>query len=64
MIYVLSKTKKNVKNFHQKIIIFEAVKYYCTLHGRGCVMIEPRHEKPVFAYAKAKAQTAQLVRVS
>ena len=34
-IYVLSKNKKNIKNFHLKIIIFTAVKY-CHV----CVMIK------------------------
>ena len=37
-IYVLSKNKKNIKNFHLKIIIFTAVKYCCILHGHVCVM--------------------------
>ena len=36
--YVLSKNKKNIKNFHLKIINFTAVKYCCILHGHVCVM--------------------------
>ena len=37
-INVLSKNKKNIKNFLLKINIFTTVKYYCILHGRVCVM--------------------------
>ena len=40
-IYVLSKNKNIIKNFHLKIIFFTAVKYCCILHGRVCVMSNP-----------------------
>ena len=35
---VLSKNKKDIKNFHLIIIIFTAVKYCSILHGHVCVM--------------------------
>ena len=38
-IYVLSKNKKNIKNFHLKINIFTAVKYCSILHGQFCVIV-------------------------
>ena len=37
-VYVLSKNKKNNKNFHQKIIIFTAVKNSSILHWHVNVM--------------------------
>ena len=37
-INVLSKNKKNIKNFHLKMNIFTAVKYCCILHGHVFVM--------------------------
>ena len=37
-IYVLSKNKKNIKNFHLKVNIFTALKYCCILHGCVCIM--------------------------
>ena len=37
-INVLNKNKKNIRIFHLKINIFTAVKYFCILHGRVCVM--------------------------
>ena len=37
-INVLSKNKKNIKNFHLKMNICTAVKYCCILNGRVCVM--------------------------
>ena len=40
MIYVLSKNKKNITNFHLKIIIFRAVKYCSLLHMLVFVMAE------------------------
>ena len=33
------KIRKNIKNYHLKMNIFTAVKYYCILHGRVCVML-------------------------
>ena len=35
--------KKNIRNFHLKIIIFTAVKYFSILHGHVCVMILYSH---------------------
>ena len=39
-INVLSKNKKNIKNFHLKINISTAMKYCCILHGRVIVMYQ------------------------
>ena len=38
-IFVLSKNKKNITNFHLKIIIFRAVKYCSLLHRLVFLMI-------------------------
>ena len=35
---MFEQNKKNINNFHQKIIIFTAVKYHSILHRRVCVM--------------------------
>ena len=37
-IYILSKSKKNIKFFHLKIIIFAAFKNCCILHRLVCLM--------------------------
>ena len=33
-----AKIKKNIESFYLKMNIFTAVKYFCILHGRVCVM--------------------------
>ena len=38
-INVLEQKKKYIVIFHPKINIFTAVKYFCILHGRVCVML-------------------------
>ena len=38
-IHVLSKNKKNIKNFHLKIIIFTAVKNCSILHGHVFLLL-------------------------
>ena len=42
-INVLSKNKKNITTFHQKIFIFTAVKYYSILYGRVFVKHLQKH---------------------
>ena len=38
-IYVLSKNKKNIKNFQLKIFSFQSSKNLCLLHGHVFVML-------------------------
>ena len=47
-IYVLSKIRKNIKNFHLNIIICTAVRYCSILHGHICVM-ENHNRNTVFS---------------
>ena len=39
---------KNIKNFHQEMNSFIAVKYFCILHGRVCVMHHCGFEGRIF----------------
>ena len=49
MIYVLSNSKKNIKIFHLKIIVFTAVKYCSILHRRVCVMTVSCHKAMIMS---------------
>ena len=47
--YVLSKNKKNIKNFQLKIEFFTAsCKSSCILHGRVCVMYQIESNKKIY----------------
>ena len=59
-INVLSKNKKNIKNFHLKIDIFTVVKYCCILHG-ACLLNETMGCKVPTRRAANRLSTRELV---
>ena len=51
-IYVLSKNKKNIKFFLQKIFFFYSYKNLCILHGQVFVMIQSISSINVFLFVE------------